>query len=125
MDRTLTRKQLVLATPYRGGAIVEFPATREWRTSGSVALEGDPEALRGQRALDGSLTVQTPPGPVETWLAADGAFYIEGLAPGRYEARLVSGALACAVALDVPPSDAPVVRLGTLPCRPPVPESGR
>lgn len=124
-DRTLTRKQLLLATPYRGGAIAEFPAIREWRASGTVVLAGDPEALHGQRALDATLTVQTPAGPVETWLAADGAFYIEGLAPGRYEARVVSGALACAVTLDVPPSDAPVVRLGPLPCRPPVPESGR
>lgn len=125
VDRTLTRKQLLLSTPYRGGAIAEFPATREWRAAGTVAVEGDPEALRGQRALDATLTVETPAGPVETWLAADGAFYVEGLAPGRYEARVVSGALACAVTLDVPDSDAPVVRLGTLACRPAVPEAGR
>jgi outer membrane usher protein len=125
VDRTLTRKQLLLATPYRGGAIAEFPATREWRAAGTVAIEGDAEALRGQRALDATLTVQTPAGAVETWLAADGAFYIEGLAPGRYEARVVSGAVACAMTLDVPASDAPVVRLGTLTCRPPMPEEGR
>ena len=35
-------KQLLLATPYRGGAIAEFPATREWRVTGSLTLLGQP-----------------------------------------------------------------------------------
>ena len=84
-DRTLSYKQLLLATPYRGGAIAEFPATREWRVAGSLTLPGDPEGLRGQRALDARAHGRdTPRGPIDSWLGADGEFYLEGLAPGSY-----------------------------------------
>lgn len=117
IDRTLTRRQLLLATPYRGGAIAEFPATREWRATGTLVVDGDPTRLRGQQALDATLVVRTPGGVLESFVGADGAFYVEGLAPGHYEARVTSGVLECAAAIDVPDSDAPVVQLGAVDCR--------
>ena len=115
-DRTLSYKQLLLATPYRGGAIAEFPATREWRVAGSVTLQGDPEALRGQRALDARVTVETARGPIDSWLGANGEFYLEGLAPGGYVLQVTSGDIRCEAALTVPTTDVPVLRAGELPC---------
>jgi outer membrane usher protein len=115
-DRTLSYKQLLLATPYRGGAIAEFPATREWRVAGSVSLLGNPESLRGQRALDARVTVETPGGPIDSWLGAGGEFYLEGLAPGGYVLQVISGDIACKATLVVPVSDAPVIRAGELAC---------
>jgi outer membrane usher protein len=115
-DRTLSYKQLLLATPYRGGAIAEFPATREWRVAGSLTLQGHPEALRGQRALDARVTVETPRGPMDSWLGAGGEFYLEGLAPGSYVLQVTAGDIRCEATLVVPTSDAPVIRAGELAC---------
>ena len=115
-DRTLSHKQLLLATPYRGGAIAEFPATREWRVAGSLTLLGNPEWLRGQRALDARLTVETARGPIDSWLGAEGEFYLEGLAPGTYVLHVTSGDIRCDATLVVPVSGAPVTRAGDLPC---------
>ena len=115
-DRTLSYKQLLLATPYRGGAIAEFPATRDWRVAGSLTLQGHPEALRGQRALDARVTVETPRGPMDSWLGAGGEFYLEGLAPGSYVLQVTAGDIRCEATLVVPTSDAPVIRAGELAC---------
>jgi outer membrane usher protein FimD/PapC len=41
----------------------------------------------------------------------DGRFYIEDLAPGRYEARLQSGARECRFALNVPASNEAILAL--------------
>ena len=107
-DRSLLYMQLLLATPYRGGAIAEFPATREWRVTGSLTVVGNPGILRGQRALDARLTVETPSGPIDSWLGADGEFYLEGLAPGAYIVQVSAGEFRCDATLRVPVSDAPV-----------------
>lgn len=115
VDRTLTHRQMLLAPPYRGGAIAEFPATREQRLAGSVTIVGQ-GPLGGARALDATLTIDTPAGPLETWLGTDGDFYVEGLGPGRYRARVISGDLRCSLTLDVPASDQPVARLGAVAC---------
>ena len=124
-DRTLSFKQLLLATPYRGGAIAEFPATREWRVTGSLTLPGNPDGLRGQRAVDARLTVETSRGPIDSWLGAEGEFYLEGLAPGAYVLHVMSGDIACDATLVVPVSDAPVIRAGELACVRNNPEPGR
>jgi outer membrane usher protein len=115
-DRSISYKQLLLATPYRGGAIAEFPATREWRVTGSLTVGGNPGILRGQRALDARLTVETPSGPIDSWLGAEGEFYLEGLAPGTYVLHVTSGDIGCDATLVVPATDAPVARAGVLLC---------
>lgn len=117
-DRTLNFSQVLLATPFRGGAIAEFPATREWRVTGTLTAQGDAAILRGQRALDATLTIDTPAGPVTSWIASDGQFYLEGLGPGRYLAHVTSGDFRCEARLDVPEITAPVIQVGALACVP-------
>ena len=107
-----------MATPYRGGAIAEFTAAHEWRIAGSIEFAPNPQALRGQAALDARLTVQTARGPVESFLGADGEFYLEGLTPGAYVLEVASGDIRCHATLQVPDSAAPVVRVGALSCVP-------
>jgi outer membrane usher protein len=118
IDRTLTTRQLLLATPYRGGAIAEFPATRDWRVAGALVVPGDARALRGQHALDATVTVATPNGSIESWLGAEGELYLEGVGPGRFVVTVVSGDFRCEAALVVRASTAPVIRVGTLDCVP-------
>ena len=118
VDRALASRDVVLAPPYRGGAIAEFPAPRQRRVAGRLVAAGDAPALAGPRALDALVTVETAGGPLETWLGQDGQFYIEGLEPGSYRVRVVTGEDACEAALDVPATEAPVVQVGEVACAP-------
>ncbi len=123
-DRTLATDRLLLAPPYRGGAIAEFTAERDWRATGRITIEGDPAALAGQHALDARLRIEGQAAVVETLLGLDGVFYVEGLPPGTYQASLIHGDGTCSATLVIPASDAPVIRAGTIVCRP-LPEAGR
>jgi len=122
VDRMLTTSDVVLAPPYRGGAIAEFPALRQRRIAGRLMTAEGLPALRGQLAIDATVVVETPDGEVETWLGPDGDFYLEGIGPGSYRARVTAGEFSCQARLSVPESDAPVVRLGELVCA--APEAG-
>ncbi len=113
IDRDLQRSEMVLATPYRGGALALFPAPRPWRVSGRVVL------LRGTEVIipgNGGLTVTTASGAMESSLGSDGTFYFEGLSPGDYAARVQFGGDACDMTLHVPPSNAPVIKAGAATC---------
>ena len=115
-DRTLSYKQLLLATPYRGGAIAEFPATREWRVTGSLTCWAIPRGFAGSARSTRASRSRHARGPIDSWLGAEGEFYLEGLAPGTYVLHVTSGDIGCDATLVVPVSDAPVVRAGDLPC---------
>ena len=52
----------------------------------------------------------------ESDLGSDGAYYLEGVAPGDYRARVTLGADTCDFTLHVPRSDAPVIRAGVATC---------
>ena len=116
IDRSLVTNRMLLAPPYRGGAIAEFGVSRQWRVAGRFVVDADPLALRGQRAIDARVSVEKGTGTIESGLGLDGEFYVEGLAPGAYRAHVEYSDGACDVALDVPESDAPVIRVGTLLC---------
>lgn len=115
-DRTLATNRLVLAPRFRGGAIAEFSAVREWRISGTLVVVGDALALRGTRAINAELVLDGPV-RVQTWLGLDGDFYVEGAPPGEYRARVSAGTLTCEAVVTVPAMDAPVIKLGAVPCQ--------
>ncbi len=116
VDRTVTTNRLLLAPPYRGGAIAEFGVSREWRAAGRIVVDGNPLALRGQRAIDARVAVTTASGTLESALGLDGEFYLEGLPPGSYHARVTHPQGTCDLALVIPTSDAPVIRVGRVLC---------
>ena len=79
-----------------------------------MAGDGLP-AIRGAVALSAKVTL-TGARTVETWLGSDGEFYVEGLEPGHYAIALSAPQLRCSASIDVPVSDAAVVRLGDVAC---------
>lgn len=65
----------------------------------------------------GSLTVETPGGPVRSDLGDNGEFYFENLPPGTHRATaLYSGGGTCSFDLTAPQSDALQIDLGKLTC---------
>jgi outer membrane usher protein len=113
LDRDVQRNEALVAPPYRGGALALFPAPRPWRVTGRIMILRGTEVLA---PLGARLTVTTQTGSLETWLGSEGGFYLEGLAPGRYDARVTLDGVACAVALRVPDSNSPVIRTEPLTC---------
>lgn len=109
VDRTVSRNRLLIAPPYRGGAIASFPAPREWRITGRLVAES---------ISNGPLRIGGPDGSARSTLGPGGEFYLEGFGPGTYHAVAGEGDEACEATLVVPDSDAPVIRMGELLCRP-------
>ena len=113
MDRDVPRDAMLLATPYRGGAIALFPAPRSWRVAGRFVVLRDRTVITPS---NWALSIATPSGPLTTALGGDGAFYVEGVAPGDHRAELSGDGLACVVTLHVPSSPDPVIRAGVTTC---------
>ncbi len=113
VDRDVQRNEMIVATPYRGGALALFPAPRPWRVSGRLVV------LQGAELVvpnNGVLTVVNAGETIETGLGSDGSYYLEGVPPGDYPGQLVLGGHACNVTLHVPQSDAPVIYAGVATC---------
>jgi outer membrane usher protein len=83
MDRDVPRDAMLLAPPYRGGAIALFPAPRPWRVAGRFVVLRDRTVITPS---NWALSIATPSGPLTTALGGDGAFYVEGVAPGDHRA---------------------------------------
>jgi outer membrane usher protein len=115
-DRTLDDNQIVLAPPYRGGAVAEFLAIRQWRVTGKVVPSG--ASFEASGSIGARMRVAAPDGPLDTELGLDGEFYVEGLGPGTHDAVVTLGTYACRLQLHVPDDETPVVRLGRVACRP-------
>ena len=104
---------MLLAPPYRGGAIALFPAPRPWRVAGRFVVLRDRTVITPS---NWALSIATPSGPLTTALGSDGAFYVEGVVPGDHRAELSGDGLACVVTLHVPSSADPVIRTGVTTC---------
>jgi len=113
MDRDVPRDAMLLAPPYRGGAIALFPAPRPWRVAGRFVVLRDRTVITPS---NWALSIATPSGPLTTALGSDGAFYVEGVVPGDHRAELSGDGLACVVTLHVPSSADPVIRTGVTTC---------
>ena len=79
-DREVQKNETLIAPPYRGGALALFPALRPWRVSGRIVmLRGTSVVVpaNGISGRDGRRLAQSD-------LGSDGAYYLEGLAPGDF-----------------------------------------
>jgi len=113
MDRDVPRDAMLLAPPYRGGAIALFPAPRPWRVAGRFVVRRDRSLITPS---NWALAIATPSGQVTTALGSDGAFYVEGIAPGDHRVELTGEGMTCVVTLHVPASSDPVIRTGVTTC---------
>jgi outer membrane usher protein len=113
MDRDLPKDAVLLAPPFRGGAIALFPAPRPSRVTGQfVVVHG----LTIVTPANWGLTIARPAGTISTGLGGDGAFYLEDLQPGDYAATLEGDGLRCRVSLHVPASQDVVIKSGVTTC---------
>ncbi len=113
IERDLPKDTMLLAPPFRGGAIALFPAPRPTRVTGQFVVVRDRVVLS---PANWGLTIATPAGLLSSALGGDGAFYVEGLAPGDYQAMISGDGLRCSATLHVPASKQPVVKTGVTTC---------
>jgi outer membrane usher protein len=114
LNRTIEKRELTVAPPFRGGAVAVFPAEKEQRLSGAIALKKGWGTIVPSFGL---LFAETASGAViESPLGPRGEFYLEGLTPGVLKTRVEYGDLDCRFELSVPDSDQPVVAMGSVEC---------
>ncbi|MBI1993775.1 MAG: fimbrial biogenesis outer membrane usher protein [Deltaproteobacteria bacterium] len=113
LDRAVGATEKTVAPPFRGGAVVTFPVERIQSVTGALVVE-----LAGQRIVPafGQLTVTADGKRLESPIGRQGEFYLENVSPGSHAALLEYKETACQFILEVPASDAPVIKLGTLRC---------
>jgi outer membrane usher protein len=105
----------VVAPPYRGGAVVDFPVRAISIVTGSVVLR---QIDRTIEAAHGDLVVMAGGRRFESPLGWQGEFYLEDLPAGTHEAVVEDGVPVCRFTLIVPEATDSVVRLGRLVCLP-------
>ena len=114
LDYEVSRVQMTIAPPFRGGAIARFPVRRIQRILGRVVLVTDDGAPAP--AAFGSLTMTVAGEPVMSPLGAAGEFYFENVAPGRHTAVVTQGQRTCTFTIDIPEIDGQQIELGTVSC---------
>ncbi len=122
IDYEIGSVERTVATPYRGGAVVEFSVKRVTNVTGRLLIV---EAGTEKVPAYGELTVTGPDGlPQVSPVGGDGGFYLENLSPGSHPAAVEHKEAVCRFTLVVPASGSAFVNLGTLRCVSPK-ESGK
>ena len=99
LEYNLGELRRLVAPPYRSGSRLAFDVRR------LRAIEGRLPAANATVTLEGGGTT------IEFGTGRDGRYYLEDLAPGRYEAHLRAEGRDCRFVLDVPPSSTPITEL--------------
>jgi len=108
LDHTIGDLRRVVAPAYRSGSLLGFDVRKLRAVEGVLLVRSE----EGPRPAANAQVTLLRDGRVEEFSTGrDGRFYIEDLAPGRYEARLQSGARECRFALTVPASNEPILSL--------------
>lgn len=114
LQYAVRRAGLVVAPPYRGGAVAEFDVRRIQRVTGRIAVvEGGTEQIPSY----GELVLGQPGDGAVSPVGRDGEFYFENLAAGSHRAVVQKDGTPCEFTLEVPASANPVIDLGTVRCR--------
>jgi outer membrane usher protein len=112
---TVGSTERVVAPPYRGPAVAEFDVSRPHYYRGTLRVRSPGGAAR--IPAYGQITIRQAGGPLASPIAKDGAFELEGLVEGRYDAVVEDGEGVCAMTLSIPGGDSAVIELGTLDCQ--------
>jgi outer membrane usher protein len=114
LDYNIDAIEKTVATPFRGGATVEFPVERRRSLSGTVVLQ-----VAGAPVIPvyGQLTVTAGGKAFESPIGASGEFYFENVPAGRHPAEIQHKGRTCSFTFEVPAvAEAPVVDLGAIQC---------
>jgi hypothetical protein len=104
---------MLLAPPFRGGAIALFRAPRPSRVTGQFVVLRDRGVVT---PANWGLVIATSAGSISSGLGSDGAFYVEDLPPGDYTATIEGDGLQCRTTLHVPASQDAVIKSGVTTC---------
>jgi outer membrane usher protein len=113
LDREVGVLTRNVATPLRGGALVQFQAPRLSFVTGELEIRGEGAS---RVPAFGELTVWTPDGEKRSPIGSTGQFAVENLPPGSYPARIETEKETCELALDVPQNAGGRVDLGKVSC---------
>jgi outer membrane usher protein len=116
IDRMIDTRQQRITPSSHSGSVLNFAVSR-WLSVHGRLLTHEPQGLRP--AVYGELQLQTPQGRTVVPTGAEGEFFLDGLAPGHYEAQLLQPGRSCRVLLDVPDTPSPDIDLGDLHVCPP------
>ena len=103
----------IVATPYRGGAHVVFPARKIRFVRGAIVVF---RAGKEEAPAYGELTVEHEGGLLTSPLGADGELELEGLEVGTFQGRVVYAKGRCAITIVVPDVPGVIIDLGTMRC---------
>jgi outer membrane usher protein len=113
LDYEIAKVRMTIAPPYRGGAIARFPVRRIQRSEGRVVVVAP---AGEQPAAYGTLTITVEGEAVVSPLGGSGEFYFENVPAGTHEAVVTYAQGTCAVTLEIPVVDGPLVSLGVVRC---------
>jgi outer membrane usher protein len=112
IDYEIGKVEQLVASPYRGGALVQFDVHRIQSVTGVVEVPG-----KGTPAY-GELQIESSGKNLGSPVGGDGRFYLEGVPAGRHLARVEFKDGACNFNLVVPTDSAQTVDVGTVRCAP-------
>jgi outer membrane usher protein len=114
-DYVIDGTERVVATGFRGAAIVAFPVHRQQALVGNVVIDtgGKPVV-----PAYGDLTVSAAGKDFTSPIGAAGEFYLDGVPPGDHPATVSYTDGDCRFTLNAPATKERMVKLGLLTCRP-------
>jgi outer membrane usher protein len=113
MDHTIEKASAYISPPYRGGGVVDFKAVKFKALSGRLFfLENGQRAPAEYAGLDVTVRGET----VSSVVGLGGAFYLENIPAGTYDARLYTEDKEARFQLVVPDSAQTVVDAGEIEC---------
>ncbi|HTR53336.1 MAG TPA: fimbria/pilus outer membrane usher protein [Kofleriaceae bacterium] len=114
LDHAVDATDLLVAAPFRGGALARFPVRELKSASGSVVV-----AIGGERVVPrfGELVVTVRGNDHTSPIGNAGEFYLDDLAAGTYDARIDYERGTCRFALHVLASKDAIVDLGQVTCK--------
>ena len=113
IDYAISKVSLMLAPPYRGGALVVFPVQQIRNISGKVQVVANGVE---RPTTYGEMTVTVDGKDVTSPIGSDGRFYFENLATGTYPARVQYADGRCELTIEIPAATDAFVQLGTVRC---------
>ncbi len=116
LDYEISKVNLTLAPPYRGGALAVFPVQQVRRISGTIRII---EGGQPRPATYGEIVVKTDGEDAVSPVGSDGRFYFENLATGKHAATAKYTGGSCGFTLVIPKSEDQVIELGTVECQGP------
>ena len=113
IDYEVGKVERLVASPYRGGALVEFDVHRIQSVTGVLEIDG------GAHPSFGELQVRASGKDIASPISADGRFWLDGVPVGTHTAAVEFRGDTCTARIEVPAGAGALYDLGKVRCAPP------